>query len=105
MYTAPSHYLTSHRSSECHSTRISIVDRNVKMSSTGEKHGWTAVPRSLEQLVESRTNPQPSTPTTADEITIPDTSLAQQVMKYAKENLSKETFNHSMRVYLFGSLS
>lgn len=71
-------------------------------NSIEEEHGWTAVPRSLSKLVASRSNPKPPQPMTVDEIDLPENSLVQEVMKYAKENLPPETFSHSMRVYYFG---
>ncbi len=67
------------------------------------KYGWNAVHRSLDKLVAGRTNSQPSKPVKVDDIPFPDDELAQQVMKYAKEKLPAETFNHSMRVYYYGS--
>ena len=68
-----------------------------------KEHGWTAVPRSLSQLVADRADPQPSKPVTIGEIPFPETTpLVQQVVQYAKDNLPTETYNHSMRVYYFG---
>lgn len=72
------------------------------MADATHEHGWTAVPRSLEVLVKSRKNPLPSTPLAVDDISLPNSELVQQVMKYAKDNLSAETFNHSMRVFYYG---
>lgn len=74
------------------------------MSKTIEEHGWTAVPRSLEKLVQSRKDPKPSKPMKVADIPLPDTHLVQSVMKYAKEHLPAETFNHSMRVYYYGMI-
>lgn len=75
------------------------------MSKTVQEHGWTAVPRSLEKLVTRRKNPQPSKPMTVDEIPQPDSPLVRSVMKYARENLPGQTFNHSMRVFYYGKLA
>ncbi|KAK5164842.1 uncharacterized protein LTR77_009506 [Saxophila tyrrhenica] len=69
---------------------------------TNTKHGWTPVHRSLDKLVASRTNLQPSKPVAIDDIPLPSGALAEQVLKYAKENLPTETLNHSMRVYYYG---
>lgn len=74
------------------------------MGHIARDHGWTAVPRSLEKLIASRRDPKLSAPSVVDDIPLPDNALVQQVMKYAKDNLPPETFNHSMRVYFFGSL-
>lgn len=67
------------------------------------KYGWNAVHHSLDKLVAGRTNPQPSNPVKVEDIPLPNDNLAQQVMKYANEKLPAETFNHSMRVYYYGS--
>lgn len=67
-----------------------------------EEHGWTAVSRSLGQLVASRKTKTESKTVSLEDIPIPDTSLVQRVAKYAKDNLSSQTFNHSMRVYYYG---
>ena len=72
------------------------------MSKTTEEHGWTAVPRSLEKLVANTNDARPAKPMKVDDIPLPDSLLVQQVMKYAKESLPSETFNHSMRVYYYG---
>lgn len=68
-----------------------------------EEYGWTAVPRSLDKLMASRANPQPSIPMKVADILLPETELAQQVIAYAKKNLPVETLYHSMRVYYYGT--
>jgi cyanamide hydratase len=72
------------------------------MTSPIERYGWTPVPRSLDKLISNRTDPQPSSAIKVEDIPLPNTELAQQVLRYAKEHLPKETFNHSMRVYYYG---
>ena len=72
------------------------------MSKIVEEHGWTAVPRSLDKLVASCKDPKSSKPVSVDDIPLPDSPLVQSITKYAKENLSKQTFNHSMRVFFYG---
>jgi len=72
------------------------------MSKTVEEHGWTAVPRSMEKLVSSANSPKSSTPVLVNDIAIPNSPLVQSVMKYAKDHLTKQTFNHSMRVFCYG---
>ena len=76
---------------------------NNKMSNATQEHGWTAVPRSLDKLVASRRDPKASTPVRVDDIPLPDSPLAKEVLTYAKQNLPLQTFNHSMRVYYYGS--
>ena len=56
----------------------------------------------MDKLITSRKDPKPSNPMNVDGIPLPDSPLVQHVMKYAKENLPSETFNHSMRVYYYG---
>lgn len=72
------------------------------MSKTVEEYGWTAVPRSLDKLVNSRKDPKPSKPMSVDDIPLPDSPLVKTVLKYAQENLPRQTFNHSMRVFFYG---
>ena len=73
------------------------------MSDLVQEHGWTAVPRSLEKLVSDRKNKTAPKPVSLEDMPLPDTPLVQEVLQYAKENLPRETFNHSMRVYYYGS--
>ena len=68
-----------------------------------QQYGWTAVPRSPDKLVASRINPQSSKALKIEDIPLPDDNLSQEVIKYAKANLPIETFNHSMRVYFYGT--
>jgi len=75
------------------------------MSKTVEEHGWTAVPRSRDKLLDSIGNPKSSKPMKIEDIPLPDSPLVQSVLKYAKENLTKQTFNHSMRVFYYGKLN
>ncbi|KAK3725156.1 hypothetical protein LTR37_000667 [Vermiconidia calcicola] len=72
------------------------------MSDLVQEHGWTAVPRSLEKLVSDRKNKTAPKPVSLEDMPLPDTPLVQEVLQYAKENLPRETFNHSMRVYYYG---
>lgn len=73
------------------------------MAELTETHGWTAVPRSLDKLIASRVEPKPSQPVQVEDIPLPDTALVKQVMQYAKAHLSVQTFNHSMRVFYYGT--
>ena len=72
------------------------------MADATHEHGWTAVPRSLDILVKGRKNPKASTPLTIDDISLPNSDLVQHIMKYTKDHLPAETFNHSMRVFYYG---
>lgn len=72
------------------------------MSKTVEEHGWTPVPRSLDKVLESRSDPKQPAAIELEEIPLPESPLVRTITKYARENLPKETFNHSMRVYYYG---
>ncbi|KAK3068224.1 hypothetical protein LTR53_014380 [Teratosphaeriaceae sp. CCFEE 6253] len=72
------------------------------MSDAQHEHGWTAVSRSLENLMASREEKRPSQPVSVEEIPLPNTPIVKSVMQYAQDRLPAETFNHSMRVYYYG---
>ncbi|KAK4551813.1 hypothetical protein LTR86_010899 [Recurvomyces mirabilis] len=72
------------------------------MSAQQQEHGWTAVPRSLDKLVASRKHNGPSRSIRVQDITLPTSPLVDQVVSYAKDNLSRQTYNHSMRVFYYG---
>ena len=70
--------------------------------STGKAlHGWTAVPRDPSVLLKDSSASEPKL-WTVDEIALPDSPLAKEVLAYAKRELNEQTFNHSMRVYYYG---
>lgn len=76
------------------------------MSSQTEikEYGWTAVPHSIDILLQQRTDSNSqSSPLTIEEIGLPDTLLAREVLAYARAELPQQTFEHSMRVYYFGA--
>ena len=67
-------------------------------------HGWTALPRDPATLLKGKQNPSPK-PLTVDDIELPSTHLAKEVLEYAKRELNEQTFNHSMRVFYYGKSS
>lgn len=72
--------------------------------STLEVHGWTAQPRSVSTFLgDTNALPAPK-PQRVDEIPLPSSALATAVLEYAKRELREETFNHSMRVYYYGTV-
>lgn len=75
------------------------------MSDLIEQHGFTAVPRSLEKLIADQSTKATPTPVSVDEIDLPDSPLAARIQAYAKDNLPRQTYNHSMRVYYYGKSS
>jgi cyanamide hydratase len=74
------------------------------MSDTIEQFGFTAVPRSLDKLIAAHSTKTASRPVAVQEIDLPDTPLAASIHAYAKQNLPRQTFNHSMRVYYYGKM-
>lgn len=68
-------------------------------------YGWQAVPRSnaaiLNMAQKFEEAPVFRFPELEQNLT--QTDLTQKVEKYAKEQLPMETFNHSMRVFLYGT--
>lgn len=67
-------------------------------------YGWTALPRDPSIVLNGKKNVKSPAPVKVDSISLPATELAKAVMKYAKNELKEETFNHSMRVYYYGKL-
>ncbi|KAL6721713.1 hypothetical protein ACLMJK_000818 [Lecanora helva] len=65
-------------------------------------HGWTAVPRDTSLLLDGKKNIVQPKSTGVNDISLPKTPLAQNVLEYAKRELREETFNHSMRVFYYG---
>ncbi|KAI6791083.1 cyanamide hydratase [Hortaea werneckii] len=72
------------------------------MTSPIEKHGWTAVSRSLEKLLAERHDKREPWPLKVEDISLPDGELVGKVMEYARSHLPAQTFNHSMRVFFYG---
>jgi len=75
------------------------------MADTIEQYGFTAVPRSLDKLIATHSTKRSSTPIFVDDIGLPNTPLAASVHVYARQNLPRKTYNHSMRVYYYGKIS
>jgi len=68
-------------------------------------YGWMVLPRDPSIILNGKKNVKVPEPVKVDSIPLPDTELAKTVMKYAKKELREETFNHSMRVYYYGTLA
>ena len=72
--------------------------------STLEIHGWTAQPRSFSTFLgDTNALPAPEPQRVAD-MALPSSALANAVLEYARRELREETFNHSMRVYYYGTI-
>lgn len=75
-------------------------------SETQESNGWTAVPVSGKQIIEGRGQSGKPLPHKVEDMPFPsDDSIVVEVQRFAKQHLSSEAFNHSMRVYYWGTLS
>ena len=64
--------------------------------------GWTAVSRAQSKIL-SKVDPNSPAKFKVDDIELPGSDVVKKTHKYAKERLPEETFNHSMRVYYYGS--
>ena len=63
-------------------------------------HGWTAVPVDHSKILDKEIlKTKPPQPIRKEELLAPATDLIKQITNYAQDNLPKEVFNHSMRVY------
>lgn len=68
------------------------------------KHGWTAVPRDANTIFGEKPFIHEPTALSVDEIPFPkDDPLVVKVQEYVKHQLAAPTYNHSMRVYYFGT--
>ncbi|KAK5627798.1 hypothetical protein RRF57_003513 [Xylaria bambusicola] len=66
------------------------------------KHGWTAVPVDANAIFNKNPIVKPSA-LKVDNVPFPDDDpLVAEIQRYAKEYLTEQTFNHSMRVYHWG---
>lgn len=66
-------------------------------------YGWTALPRDPEIILNGKKNINDPKPQTVNSINLPSTPLAKAVLEFARNELSEQTFNHSMRVYYYGA--
>ena len=72
------------------------------MSSQIQNHGFTAVPRDASKVKEQYAKLPVLEAVNGRSIHIPTTPLIVAVNQYAKANLPEPTYNHSLRVYLYG---
>lgn len=84
---------------------ISLTSASFRtMAEPTSTHGWTAVPRDTSALFNGKKNVKDPELVTVDSILLPETPLAKNVLEYAQKELREETFNHSMRVFYYGTL-
>ena len=74
------------------------------MSEAIKLYGWAAKLRDPAVFLEGKKNIKDPVPQIVESIKLPDTSIAKAVLEYARKELNSETFNHSMRVFYYGSL-
>jgi cyanamide hydratase len=68
------------------------------------RNGWTSVPVDLAALLGGKSYIHEPTPLLVDDIKFPDDDpVVAKVQKYARERLPPKVFNHSMRVFYFGT--
>ena len=69
-----------------------------------QANGWTAVPVSGKKIIEARGEIPAPAPTKVEEVFFPsDNKLVKDAHFFAKQRLSPEAFNHSMRVFYWGT--
>jgi cyanamide hydratase len=69
-----------------------------------EEFGWTAVPRNRSN-VPSATDAKTTAITVNFDDIWPKTSVVKKAQDYTKAELSKETYNHCLRVYCYGTFT
>lgn len=67
-----------------------------------EEFGWTAVPRNRSNIP-SADDAKTQAVTVNFEDIWPKTGLVKRARDHAKQELPKETYNHSLRVYCYGT--
>ena len=65
-------------------------------------HGWTAVPRSFNDLLQDVPKIDNPEPLLVKDISWPADDTVERVRAYAQAELPEQTYNHSMRAYYFG---
>jgi len=75
---------------------------------TWQPFGWTAVPRDPDVLLQdhptaSGASPKRDPALTFEAVPFPTSPLIEKTHEFAKETLSEPTFNHSSRVYIYGT--
>jgi cyanamide hydratase len=73
------------------------------LSSSQDHFGWQAVPRSTEAFLKTANTANTKSFNVSD-ITVPTSEVAKKTQDYAKKHLPGPTYNHSMRVFYYGTL-
>jgi cyanamide hydratase len=67
-----------------------------------EEFGWTAVPRNRSNIPSAKDADTHAVSVVSADIW-PNTEVVKKARDHAKKELSKETYNHSLRVYCYGT--
>jgi cyanamide hydratase len=67
------------------------------------EYGWTALSCDPTQWGSNKKYNHEPKPQLCNQVPIPDTPLIKSAMDYAKAELPEHTFNHSMRVFYYGT--
>jgi cyanamide hydratase len=74
------------------------------MADEVQANGWTAVPVSGKQIIEARGQISPPAPVKVEDIHFPsEDPIIVEAQSFAKQHLSLEAYNHSMRVFYWGT--
>lgn len=74
------------------------------MSHEQQQNGWTAVPVSGKEIIEAHGPIEIPHPYTVKEIPFPsDDAIVVQAQSFVRHKLSTEAYNHSMRVFYWGT--
>jgi len=65
-------------------------------------YGFVPVPRNPEKILSGYTKESPYVP--FSQLRVPQTKLCLAIERYAREELSPQTYDHSTRVYFYGTL-
>ena len=71
-------------------------------TSNVQKYGWTALPRDPKILLAGLTTGSQASDFESA-AALPDTELVRKSREFVRKHLNEPTFNHSMRVYVYGT--
>jgi cyanamide hydratase len=76
------------------------------MSNEVQANGWTAVPVSGKQIIEAHGPITSPVPLKLEDVYFPsEYPVVAEAQSFAKKQLSPEAYNHSMRVYYWGTVA
>lgn len=71
-----------------------------------QTNGWTAVPVSGKQIIEARRPISPPDPVEVEDVPFPsEDPIIVEAQSFAQKQLSPEAYNHSMRVFYWGTFA